>query len=98
MSYSVQYPTGIKNKYPQSYKKQKSGVLFVIGCAAVMLLFIVVSCYLPNIRKAVLPGDPDVTEQAIATMVKNFREGQGIQTCFAEFCREVISAGKASLS
>lgn len=97
MGYSVQYPTGKENKYPQVPRRESKGYV-VIGCIVVMLLVVAVVCCLPSSRSAVLPGDPEVTEKALRVMIDRLEEGQGIKACFTEFCREVISAGSAGLS
>lgn len=97
MGYSVQYPSGSANKYPQVFKRENKGHI-VIGCIVIMLLVVAVVCCLPAARSAVLPGDPVVTENALEAMINRLEDGQGIKACFTEFCREVISAGITGLS
>ena len=94
MSYVVHYPTGVKHKYPQKVKTTRLRPSNIALASLGIVVAVLVLFNVPTLRNVILPGDPEVTEQAAKTMIDQLREGETFADCFADFCREVIAAGQ----
>ena len=85
MSYRIAYDTGNNKKY---FRKQKNYVLkWVIGiCIAFMIWF----AFGGSIQKLLLPGDPVITQKALATLLESLNDGEGIYSAVQAFCGDIL--------
>ena len=49
-----------------------------------------------KLRQLVLPGDSEVTGQAVASLVEDLREGQAVGDAVTTFCREILAHAEYS--
>ena len=75
-----------------SNQKTKRFNLKRILSAAIVTIFIIgisVSIH-GSFRELLLPGNADVTEQALHNLAENMRTGVKVQDALAAFCNEII--------
>lgn len=48
------------------------------------------------LQEVFLPGDADVTRQALSNMAENLRAGEAIGDAVAVFCREIVDGAQIS--
>ena len=83
MGYSIRYGPRI----PAEKKRGRwQCVAALILAGAIVLLCVDIW----NGRQWLLPGDPQVTAQALETMAESIREGESLREAITCFCREII--------
>ena len=93
MSYVIEYGTGLKKKYPVRQKKPaKNKAVLMLASVAFALVLLCSLLKIDSIRKVILPGDPQTTEEAISLFVNAIKAGEGIYDSFSVFCKEVIAS------
>lgn len=92
MSYRIVYEMGGGyRKYKQRVGRGKWGLVILSVTIFACLLFYGMKT-VP--RDVFLPGNAQVTGQALDHMVENLGSGLTIDDVFAAFCREIVSDGK----
>lgn len=66
---------------------------------AFLILFLLLTCaFWPEgkdqIKQILIPGDPDITQQAVSDLIVDLQNGESISDSVTAFCREIISHGK----
>ena len=86
MAYRREYPSA-----PQRKKRRKPLGLALLLAAVLML------CSHPSVRKTamelLIPGDRQVTWQALETMAEELRRGEPLGEAAEAFCLEILSHG-----
>jgi len=68
----------------------------VISCGLVLLLLVLMLVFPGNIsllRELLLPGDAEITAQALENMAEVIAQGESLQTALEAFCRQIIGGG-----
>jgi hypothetical protein len=47
---------------------------------------------MPDIRKHLLPGDPEITEAALGQLIGDIQNGERFSEAITTFCREIIDS------
>lgn len=89
MGYRIEYES--IGRIPRQQRKKGTGVLF----AAIVILLVlgaiaVKTVGLEWVQEVLLPGDPDVTAEALENMITGLQEGAGIIEAFKTFCKEIM--------
>ena len=95
MSYSKQYAkTAIKPKscVPVKKPKFKYTILIVI----LILALIGATDGYSILRQALLPGDPDVTINALQDLSNGMKSGESFRDSITAFCREIVENAQIS--
>ena len=87
MGYTIQYSPESNKKYPLNKKPRNLGRVLLLLLISVALFFAVK--YRTVIFRSLLPGDPDVTADALRGLISDMREGSASDAITA-FCREII--------
>ena len=94
MSYRIIYGrTEVNKKKRIFWKRIKFGNRIVVVLCSVILLIVFMTCFPGNInilRELLLPGDADVTSQALENMVDHIVQGDSVQAALVTFCRKII--------
>lgn len=82
-------------------RKTRRGGRFASLVGAFLLAFLLLTqAFWPagteKLRELLLPGDPEVTAQAAATLVSGLRAGESLTDAAVTFCREILDHGKAA--
>ena len=92
MSYRIVYEKGGGyRKYKQRSGRCRIGIILLSVTLLASLLFYGIKT---APRDVFLPGNAQVTGQALDHMVENLGSGLTIDDVFAAFCREIVSDGK----
>lgn len=95
MSYSKQYAkTAIKPKSCVPIKKLK--FKYAILIAILILTLIGVTDSYNILRQALLPGDPNVTFNALQDFSNSVKAGESVSDSITAFCREIIENAQIS--
>ena len=91
MGYRIEYgQTVTKETFQENNKtvqtRRNVTVILFITVAFVLL------CYfcMDSLKGALFPGDPKLTEAALAAFVEDVKAGQGIKDALFAFCKEII--------
>lgn len=88
MGYLIRYDPENDHKYIAVGQRKFKPVLAWI-CVFVILLGIVAAFSEP-IRKALIPGNPEVTSVAFECLVTDIQEGESIGDSVTTFCQRII--------
>lgn len=86
MGYKITYGSGLKKQPVHSKKNSKLLILIVFALALVLRL----SGLGERFGEFLLPGDPQVTADALQAMVQQLQEGEPLGDVFTAFCGEII--------
>lgn len=87
MAYRIRYgQPGIGERTAISRNKKVLPVIL----AAVICIAVAICVLNPNLKQALIPGNPEVTEAAFATMIADMKEGVRFGDAMTAFCREII--------
>ena len=89
MGYRIAYSPEDNRRYPM-HKRYKIKRKWIIPVAAFLILTAVLFSRVDALRRFLLPGDPDVTQAAITTMVEDLKTGEPLYDTVTAFCREII--------
>lgn len=94
MGYCISYNPELKRKYPpyNRVKRKRNGWLGVL--VAITLLFVFLSGNSNELKKWILPGNPEVTETALTCLVQDVRDGVAVKEAITDFCLEIINNGE----
>lgn len=70
---------------------------WLIGASLILFLLLTYSFWpqgKEQLRKIVIPGDPDVTQQAVSELIVDLQNGEDFSDSVTAFCREIIRHGK----
>ena len=93
MAYQISYDNGStrkknKVKIPDKRKILFRFVIVVIICTAGVFLL---NNGKERIWDYIIPGDPQITENALSDMAAEIKNGGSVREAIASFCREIIS-------
>lgn len=91
MGYRIEYGQTVKYETADKPKNNRNILFVTIAIVAALILF---GFCTDAVRSFVLPGDPQITEQALNTFAQQVREGEHIGDAAAAFCREIISGAE----
>lgn len=78
-------------------EKRRSRIAAMTG-AFLIFFFLAVHFFWPEgqsvIRSCFLPGDPEVTAQAMEKMIAELKNGSGLQDAAEVFCVEILSGAE----
>ena len=89
MAYQIQYKTVGHKKYAK-YKPsfRKPGKRFWVLLAAAILLITALAG--EPIKRFLLPGNPEITEQALSDMLEDLQAGAPLGETVTAFCVEIL--------
>ncbi len=92
MGYKVLYPQVGKRRYSGCRKMSNKTQLavFITICFVLMLAIIHWGVGLSWL----LPGDPEVTGDALQAMIDSLRDGEALGDAVVTFCREVVAGAR----
>ena len=93
MSYQIQYKSVGQKKYTKHKLPFRLSRKRTVLLLAVTALIFISLCF-SRVRYLFIPGDPEVTEQAISNMVEALRSGESVGDAVTAFCQEIINNGK----
>lgn len=82
MGYKIAYSQETAYKFPIKQAKKFSVRWVIAGALAIGLL--------AGGWKWLLPGDPDKTQAALATLTEDIRAGQSLGQAITAFCQEIV--------
>lgn len=88
MAYKIQYSPENARRYPQIGKRKKfpfEGLLMLV-----LIFAAAIWVRLNGIPEFLIPGDPQVTKAAAATMIADLREGTRVNEAVTAFCKEIL--------
>ena len=89
MSYKVQYHPELNGKYPGSSASHKrSGTKIII--LSLLAIFVGTLFVKNDILQYLIPGNPEVTAAAFATLVNEVGEGESVTEAIMHFCNDII--------
>lgn len=91
MSYELRYHTNLCKNLQSSKSRVKPVVVFKWLFLSVLL---VLSICLPEEgfwKEFLIPGDTNVTIQAVETFSENLKGGASVEEAFHEFCLELVN-------
>ena len=90
MGYKIEYTFGQTNV--ERCKEKKKSVRWVV-LSVLSLMVLSIGAVRETVLDVLIPGDDEITIQAVSDMVHSFREGSDIGEALEGFCREVIFEG-----
>jgi len=95
MGYRIEYErTGNIRRY--SFTERRSRMWpYVLG-AAVMMAVCLYGFAGDLLARFLLPGDPEITGQALDTMVEGLNSGQSLTEAITAFCQEIVANANIS--
>ena len=91
MSYSILYAAGPHDKYKP--RKRSGRVSKILSAAMILAAVAALAVFRRPIGRALLPGDPEVTERAAEQLVESLKNGENMQDAVTAFCIEVLKDG-----
>ncbi len=93
MSYRIEYNPEKKKRYPLTTGFMPKWLIFAV---IIMVALFAVQRLDTNktIRTWLLPGDPEITDAALSSMVEDIREGESVKDAITTFCLEIIDHGQ----
>lgn len=89
MSYRISYD-GKAEKTFFKEKDSKKYIRYTLMCIAGMIVAILLYANKPKIENIIYPGDPQVTKNAVATMISDIRSGEDVKDAVMAFCQEIV--------
>ncbi len=92
MGYKIIYPQiGKRNrsKYQKPLQFSKKSIVF----GAIFVLMVILTIWQGGLLW-LLPGDPEVTRNALQTMIDSLSDGETLGEAVATFCREVVAGAQ----
>lgn len=93
MGYMIQYGPEQNHKYLSAANIVRRRVwLVVLTTIFVAVLFAVAATYRDFLIRCFLPGDAEVTTNALEDLISNFRAGIPFEDAVTTFCREIVGS------
>lgn len=96
MGYCISYNPELEKKYPLRTKRKKKKWPWVMSLLAVLLVAVFATNSRQMVKQWLLPGDPQLTEEALTCFVQDVREGMPMKEAFTAFCVEIIESAELS--
>lgn len=95
MGYRIEYDPKLKRKYPIKVRfgNRKMLLLTVVVLGAFILGLIGVNNR-SDFKNWLLPGNPQVTEAALSSMIADIRAGEHVKDAITAFCLEIMENAK----
>lgn len=91
MGYRIQYNPEENKKYPSKLTSDvRQRWLIGIAIAVMLTLGLAGLNKGQTLKTWLLPGDPEVTEAALSSMVENIRSGESVEDAVTAFCLEIM--------
>ena len=87
MSYKICYTPEDTKRYPQTKPKR------VPWLKILMIVFVITAVVWlkeQGIPDILIPGDPDITRNAVRTMVSEVQDGESLEDAVFVFCKEIL--------
>lgn len=91
MGYKIDYSTGDGAKMPVKPKKRRLRRWLGICCILMILGALVFPKGRRVIRDVILPGDEEVTAEALQCLISDLRAGDEVSEAVTAFCHHVIT-------
>lgn len=91
MSYCIRYETK-KHPWQKRINRRKTAVRIVSVC----LILLLIGCFYMGNMGLLLPGDPDVTAQALENMTDALSSGDSLKDAVVTFCQEILEHGDSA--
>ena len=65
--------------------------LCIIIVAVIFICALYIGAQNGSLSRILLPGDPEITEAAISTLIENLQDGKTVADAVEVFCKEIIS-------
>ena len=92
MAYRISYDNGTTSKWNEKQSSQKKRIF--LRLLVVVLICVLGVSFLGGTMDALLefliPGDPDVTKQAISKMVEEIKSGNSLKEAITTFCKGIV--------
>ena len=92
MAYKIQYTPQDNSRYPMVTRRReiKWGRLVAVIVVAVATLWLINN----GVPEILIPGDPQVTKAAAATMIGSMKSGSSMDDAILTFCRQIIDGAR----
>lgn len=91
MAYKIEYgPGGMEKRPVKPPKRRLTGVTAGAFCLFLLLTLLFWPKGRTALRDIVLPGDPEVTAEALRDLTSDLREGEGLSDAVTAFCHQII--------
>lgn len=90
MAYKIQYAPESKKRYPLVHANIKFN--WHRFMAIILMIFAGLWMKINGIPDFLIPGDPDITKQAVNIMVDEIQSGQPLLDAVTVFCHEIFDA------
>ena len=88
MEYKIEYGNAVvKTAMPK--EKGRKLKIAVFG-TVISITFISALLFPAELKKVLLPGNPEVTEKALFSLIENIKDGQPFNESVTAFCRVII--------
>lgn len=88
MAYIVQYSPEDSKRYPQCKKKQNVRLSKFLLFVFILTAAIFIRLY--GLPEFLIPGDPVVTKNAVASMVTDLKSGEPLNNAVTAFCTAIL--------
>lgn len=92
MGYRIEYGTGTSDGVFRKIESSKKRMWIAI--MAVTIIFILCYSQRSKLLDFILPGDPDVTKEAIGVFINDLKEGERASDAFSAFCKVIIDGAQ----
>lgn len=93
MGYEIRYGATMV-RTPLVNNKRKA-LTVTIGLLAVVIIFFILGNAV-DLRQYVLPGNPEITGNALNALASDIKEGESLGSAITAFCREIIEHANIS--
>jgi len=89
MGYRIEYGQTVKYETDTNFKNNKNVAYIIVSIVAAIVFLLCIGT--DSVRSLLLPGDPQITEQALNTFAQQVRAGESFGNAAEAFCREIIA-------
>lgn len=91
MGYRIQYGETVKKEVLTETTRNRKPLIGVIAGLIICCVFtFIISKNADKLADFILPGNREVTKNAISAFTEDLREGESVSNAFAAFCKEII--------
>lgn len=91
MGYRILYGETVKKEVLTETTKNRKPLIGVIAGVIMCCVFtFIISKNADKLVDFILPGNKEVTKNAISTFAEGLREGESVSNAFVAFCQEII--------
>lgn len=92
MSYKIQYSPESAHIYPTTRKRKRMESYKWLGFAVVIAAVVWVRLY--GVPDFLIPGDPEITKEAMSVFVDKIRDGTGVKDAATTFCKMILDGAE----